>query len=106
MRFFLDQDVPIDVARVLQRAGHDVVLLKECLPVTATDGEVLRYSTEQDRILITCNRDDFLELAREEPFSGIIILIRRKSRVQECAKVLSLLDRAGETGLWANINFA
>jgi hypothetical protein len=36
----------------------------------------------------------------------MIILIRRKSRAQERAALIRLLDKAGESGLRGNINFA
>jgi predicted nuclease of predicted toxin-antitoxin system len=42
VRFFLDHDVPVEVAWVLRRAGHEVAELREVLPVTATDMEVLQ----------------------------------------------------------------
>ena len=36
----------------------------------------------------------------------LIVLIRRRSRIVECANLLRLLDSAGESGLSGNINFA
>jgi len=40
------------------------------------------------------------------PHCGIIILIRRKTRPGERATLVRLLDRADESGLIGNINFA
>jgi hypothetical protein len=40
------------------------------------------------------------------PFHGLIILIRRRTRQEECAHLLALLRRAGETGVARNINLA
>jgi len=57
-------------------------------------------------IIITCNRDDFLKLAESEPHVGIIILVRRRTRIAECASALRLLQRAAESGIRNNINFA
>jgi hypothetical protein len=56
--------------------------------------------------VVTCNRDDFIELAERQPHHGIIIIVRRRTRAAERAALLLLLERAGETGLTANINFA
>ena len=106
MRFFCDHDVPADIARVLRQEGHEVTELRAALPVTATDAEVLRYAREQGLLLVTCNRDDFLALAREQPGASLIVLIRRHTRQAECAHLLALLARAGEDGLRGNINFA
>ncbi len=106
MRFFLDHDVPTEVAGVLRREGHDLVELREVLPIRAHDSEALAYAAANDLLVITCNRDDFLKLALEQPNPGVIILIRRDTRQIECAHLLKLIDRAGESGLTANINFA
>ena len=51
-------------------------------------------------------RDDFLKLAETEPHRGIIVVIRRKTRALERAALLRLLERASETGLRNNVDFA
>ena len=106
MRFLLDQDVPEDLTYLLRELDHEVVRLREVLPPEATDPVVLQFAHERDCVLMTCNRDDFLKLAEMEPHRGIIVVIRRKTRAQERAALLRLLERAGETGLRDNINFA
>jgi predicted nuclease of predicted toxin-antitoxin system len=40
VRFFLDHDVPVEVARVLRHEGYEVIELREVLPVRASDVEV------------------------------------------------------------------
>ena len=92
MRFLLDNDVP------------DV--LRNVLPKKSVDSAVLDYATANALLLITCNRDDFIPLASTRAHSGLIILIRRGSRILECAKLLRLLESAGDSGLAGNINFA
>ncbi|MGB8355446.1 MAG: DUF5615 family PIN-like protein [Chthoniobacteraceae bacterium] len=106
MRFFLDHDVPVDVARVLQREGHEVIELREVLPITAVDHDVLRYAHEHGFFVVTCNRDDFLALVAVHPNPGLIVLIRRRNRQAECGNLLSLLRDAGASGISGNINFA
>ena len=106
MRFFLDHDVPRPVADALLRHGHDVVVLQDALPVTSTDEQVLAHAIAEGRVLITCNRDDFLKLAENREHPGLIILIRRRSAVAEQGHLLRLIDRAGESGIAGNINFA
>ncbi len=76
------------------------------LPVSAGDTEALAYAAKHKLFVITCNRDDFLELAIKQDNPGLIILIRRKTRQIECAHLLTLLDRASQSGLAGNINFA
>ncbi len=106
MRFLLDHDVPDDIVFTLSALGHEVLRLRELMPATAPDQEVLRLANDRDCVLITCNRDDFLELARRSSHPGLIILIRRRSRALERAALVGLLDRAGEAGLRRNVNFA
>ena len=73
---------------------------------SASDPAVLQFAHENDFLLVTCNRDDFVELAKEKPHHGIVVVIRRKTRAAERAALFRLLERAGETGLSNNINFA
>jgi len=111
VKFLLDHDVPAEAAHLLRYWGHDVVRLRDVLPVTAPDEEVFRHAQEEKRIIISCNRGHFLALAQQTiqartPFAGLIVLIRRRSRQSECAHLLRLLRQAGEAGLDGNINFA
>ena len=106
MKFLLDHDVPDDVVFALVALGHHVDKLREVLPTTASDQEVLRSAAERHSVLITCNRDDFLPLSTHLQHPGIIILIRRRSRALERAALVRLLDNAGEEGIRGNVNFA
>jgi len=106
VRFFLDHDVPTEVARVLRREFHETTELRDVLPVTAGDLDVLRYANERGLFVVTCNRDDFLKLVTDHPNPGLIVLIRRRSRQAECGNLLTLLRDAGEQGIAGNINFA
>ena len=106
MRFLLDHDVPDDIEYSLAALGHEVLKLREVLPRTAPDRDVLRLAGERNCLLVTCNRDDFLTIAPQIPHAGLIILIRRGTRARERAALVRLLDSAGESGLRGNINFA
>jgi predicted nuclease of predicted toxin-antitoxin system len=111
MNFFLDHDVPDEVEQLLRHWKHDAQRLRHVLPVTTLDEAVFDFAQQHRRIIISCNRKDFLQLSRraiveEKPFAGLIILVRRRTRQAECAHLLSLLRRAGETGLTGNINLA
>jgi len=106
MRLLLDHDTPDDLKYSLQALGHEVVHLREVLPATAADAEALAYAAAQGMVMVTCNRDDYLELARTTVHCGIIIVIRRKTRVAERVALVQLLDKAGEQGITGNINFA
>jgi len=106
MTFLLDHDVPEDITYSLQALGHRLIRIRDVLPKESSDPEVLARAYEGKFILITCNRDDFLGLAKTQPHCGIIILVRRRTRIAERAALIRLLDGAGESGLSNNINFA
>ena len=106
MNFLLDHDVPDPLARVLVQAGHQVVLVRTVMPPDTTDDRVFEYAMKRRLVLLTCNRDDFLQLAHCRTHAGLIVVIRRRTRIAECAQLIRLLNKAGETGLAGNINFA
>jgi predicted nuclease of predicted toxin-antitoxin system len=106
MKFLLDHDVPVDISYSLTELGPEVVRLPEVLDPSASDEQVLQYASRNGYVLITCNREDFLQLAQRKPHCGLIILIRRKSRAAERAALIRLIDKAGEDGIRSNVNFA
>ena len=106
MTFLFDHDVPDDLSYSLEALGHKVTRLRDVLHRQVIDEAVLAHAYEQNCVLITCNRDDFLRLAQTQPHRGIIILIRRHTRMAERAALIRLLDSAGESGIANNINFA
>lgn len=65
-----------------------------------------QFAHDNDCLLLTCNREDSLELAKRKAHLGIIIVIRRRTRTAERAALFRLLENAGEAGLRNNINFA
>jgi predicted nuclease of predicted toxin-antitoxin system len=106
MTFLLDHDTPDDLVFSLRALGHQTIHVRDALTRRADDAAILAHAHHRGWIVITCNRDDYLALGQSKPHSGIIILIRRKTRVAERAVLVQLLDRAGEHGLANNINFA
>ena len=106
MKFLLDQDVPDDLSYLLEQLGHDVTLLRNALPGDSPDEAVLQFADARGCVLLTCNRDDFLHLAKTKLHHGIVIVIRRRTRADERAALFRLLERAGESGLRNNVNFA
>ncbi|MGA2174224.1 MAG: DUF5615 family PIN-like protein [Verrucomicrobiota bacterium] len=106
MRFLIDEDVPVEAVRSVRQAGHEVFLVAETLGTRTDDVDVWYHAVHTKSIVVTCNRQDFLQLAGTEPATGLIVLKRRRTRQAECSHLLQLLASAGETGLVCNINFA
>jgi len=106
VKFLFDNDVPDDLSFLLLQLGHEVSLLRQVLAQDASDLRVLEVAHQNGLVLLTCNRDDFLQLAKDKPHDGIIVVIRRNTRAAERAALLRLLEAAGEDGIRNNINFA
>ena len=106
MTFFLDQDVPDDLAHWLRHRGHTVTCLREAMPATVTDSEAWRWALTHGAVFVSCNRDDILALRPEGDHPGIVILVRRRTRQAEIAAMQKLLTGAGVQGRANNINFA
>jgi predicted nuclease of predicted toxin-antitoxin system len=70
VKFLLDHDVPEDLSYLLRQLGHEVSLLREVLPAEAPDQSVLQLAHEKSLVLVTCNRDDFLQLAATQPITA------------------------------------
>lgn len=98
--------MPDGLSYILAQLGHQVTLLRSVLPGDSSDHLVLQYAYEQEFVLLTCNRDDFLQLAQTMPHHGIIIVIRRRTRAEERASLFRLLELAGQPGIQNNITFA
>jgi predicted nuclease of predicted toxin-antitoxin system len=64
MRFLIDQDVYAVTTRFLINLGHDVVTAFSIGRSRATDTELLYIASEQERILVTRDRD----------FGGLVFL--------------------------------
>ena len=80
MKFLIDQDVPEDLTYLLRELAHEVLYVREILSPGAADIAVLECARDNDCVVMTCNRDDYLNLAESQPHSGIIVIIRRRTR--------------------------
>jgi hypothetical protein len=80
-----------DLSYLLEQFGHEVTLLRKALPGDSSGETVLQFAHERGCILLTCNRDDFLNLASAKLHHGIIIVIRRRTRGDERVALLRLL---------------
>ena len=92
MRFFLDHDANDAVAHALRRHGHEAVVLRDVLAPETNDTSVFSKAQENGCVMITCNRNDYLQLAAQQAHRGLIILVRRHAVRTECTNVLRLID--------------
>lgn len=75
-RFYSNENFPLRAVRHLRALGHDVLTSLEADRANRQipDEEVLRFATEQGRIILTMNRLDFhrLHLATNGSHDGIV----------------------------------
>jgi predicted nuclease of predicted toxin-antitoxin system len=94
---YLDEDVNVLVADILQARGFDVITARDARQLHATDAEQLTSAISQARTLVTHNRTDFEELVQSYFNSGrmhygVIFAVRRSP--QEIAhRLLTILNQ-------------
>lgn len=79
-KLHLDADASmVSLTRELTKRGHDVTRTpNEWMPLDASDEQQLLGATENDRIILTFNIRDFMELAKWYPEHKGIILSTQK----------------------------
>jgi predicted nuclease of predicted toxin-antitoxin system len=94
---YLDEDVNVLVADLLQARGFDVITARDAGQLHATDAEQFAYAVSQARTLVTHNRTDFEELVQsyfnsEQMHYSAIFSVRRFP--QEIAqRLLAILNQ-------------
>jgi predicted nuclease of predicted toxin-antitoxin system len=78
LRFYSNENFPIVMVNLLRVEGHDVLTSYEAGQANQRipDDQVLQYATGENRILITENRQDFIDLHRSTEFHGGIIIFK------------------------------
>ena len=81
MRFFLDEDLSDQVARIARAASIDVVSSHEVGRNRLTDEEQLHLAGLEGRCLVTRNGEDYGRLTtqfftQQRPHAGVLILTR------------------------------
>jgi len=99
MRFVVDECTGPAVAQWLRQQNHDVISVFDEIR-GADDKEVIKIASEQNRILIT-NDKDFGELVFREkkPHKGVILLRLEDERVANKIAVLKNLLKKYENSL-------
>ncbi|MBH8567070.1 DUF5615 family PIN-like protein [Nostoc sp. CENA67] len=75
-KFYTNENFPLDLVQELRQLGYDVLTSYEAGQAnqSISDAEVLNFAHEQERVVITLNREDFISLHKQgQKHSGIII---------------------------------
>ena len=83
LRFLADHCVPKSIVQNLREANHEVLRLRDVLPVESSDAVVITKAQEIDAILLSLN-GDFADIVNYPPknYKGIVALqIRNHSEI-------------------------
>jgi predicted nuclease of predicted toxin-antitoxin system len=75
VKLLLDENVSPKVAEILRGDGVDAAHVRDRALLEADDATVLERAFGEDRILVTCNVDDFVKLARAQDIHADIVLL-------------------------------
>jgi hypothetical protein len=89
LRLFLDQNVPDSIGRYLRGRGHSVFLLRHHIPDDSPDPVVGMTALQDQRILVTCDRDFNAQRFRQDRFAEL-------SRISLCGPGPQLLTATKE----------
>ena len=98
MKFLIDAQLPVRLARILQMSGYDAIHTRD-LPQQneTTDEKINAISIQQERIVITKDRD-FLDsfLVRQQPYKLLLVTtgnITNNELIELFTKNLSQLSK-------------
>ena len=102
LRVYLDEDVDVLLARLLSSRGFDCLTASELGHLGWTDQQHLEWAAAEERIMITHNRVDFENLARQwwsqtRDHAGIVLTVRRTNThevIRRVVPVLSLYEQS------------
>lgn len=91
MRFYADENFPLDVVIELRRSGHDVLTAFEDGRANrrVPDEEVLTRATELQRAVLTINRRDFRSLHEQTrgAHAGIVICTQDADYIGQARRI-------------------
>jgi predicted nuclease of predicted toxin-antitoxin system len=108
MRFLLDEDIHPRVAEAAWELQLDVVSVHELRRRGRSDHDQLAFAAEQDRVLITRNRGDYLHWTREFYHAGLphrgVLLVERGLPNDQPAMIARALRRWAQAHSYGGAN--
>jgi predicted nuclease of predicted toxin-antitoxin system len=108
MRFLLDEDISPRVATAAWELELDVVSVHELRRRGRSDHDQLAFAAEQDRVLITRNRGDYLHWTREFYHAGLphrgVLLVERGLPNDQPAMIARALRRWAQAHSYGGAN--
>jgi len=97
VKLYLDEDISPKVAVVLRKKGLEAVSAHEIGMLEASDEQQLSFAADEERAMVTRNRDDFITLTVRffedlKPHHGLII-VPHTIPGSEFSKLAALLEK-------------
>lgn len=91
MRFKIDENLPVEAAEALRRAGHDAATVSQQGLAGESDAQVASVCQGEEHVLVTLDTD-FADIRAYPPhqYAGLIVL---RLRTQDKPHVLGVLSR-------------
>lgn len=93
-KFYANENFPLDLVQELRALGYDVLTSYEAGQAnqSISDEQVLNFAHEQERVVITLNREDFISLHKQgQQHSGIIICKEDRDYKSQSQKISEFL---------------
>lgn len=92
--FYANEQFPRRVVELLRNLGHDVMTVQEAGNRGLSDGEVLAFSTSENRAVLTLNRKDFIQLHRTNAnHAGIVVCSRDDDWPRQADRIHSAVGK-------------
>ncbi|MBI4653528.1 MAG: DUF5615 family PIN-like protein [Nitrospirae bacterium] len=88
--FYTNESVNIAVAEGLKRRGVKVITSKDAGNLGLSDEEQIEYARQKGMVIVT-HDDDFLSLAMEFEYKGIVFVHQQKYSIGDLIRNLKLL---------------
>ena len=92
MKFLADENVPQTIIRYLHTHGHDTIDVKRTAHRGEPDGRILTWSAEEDRIVITFDKDFVTPVYLPQNAAIVILHFPRVRPINILPKVELLLN--------------
>lgn len=107
LRIYLDEDVDVLLSKLFGARGLDCISALQAGHLAWTDEQHLVWAEAETRVLITHNRLDFENLARQwwqgqRDHAGVVLAIRRVDTYDLLRRLLPVLSLYDQTS-WNNV---
>jgi hypothetical protein len=101
VRFYSNENFPRQAVEALRALGHDVLTTPEALKAGLSDPEVLKYATENHRVVLTHNWKHFVRLHNDNANHCGVVVARTDIDFERLARrvheaVSALANPAGQ----------